>query len=43
MTYEEEKNFLVRILEYAKMFNTVKSELNKNKKESEEKGRNHYE
>lgn len=43
MTYEEENYFFLNILEFAKFFNSVKSELIKNKKDSEEKARNHHE
>ena len=43
MSYEEENNYFLKILEFAKIFNSVKAEITKNKQESEEKARNHHE
>ena len=43
MTYEEQKNYFQKILEFAKIFNCTKTDLNKNKKETEEKARNDHE
>lgn len=42
-TSEEEKFLLDKLLEFSKFFNNIKSDLFKNKKQSEEKAKNHYE
>lgn len=43
LTPEKEKLFLDKIFEFSKFFNSMKTEIYKNKKLSEEKARNHYE
>lgn len=43
LTNEEEKILLEKFLEFSKFFNKIKSEMYKNKKQSEEKAKNHYE
>ena len=43
LTFVEEKQLLDKFLEFSKFFQSIKSEIYKTKKQSEEKARNHYE